>query len=119
MNILRENIVDIGAKNLLNSMTYRKSDYESQIDVMISNRPDKISSSKQIDDMGSDHSALILNWKINIKQCEEKYIRTRDFKKIINIDMNEVIMNHSEYEKIFSTKGSNNIARIVKKTNNY
>ena len=33
--------------------------------------------------------------------------------------MNEVIMNHSEYEKIFSTKGSNNIARIVKKTNNY
>ena len=78
---------------------------------MITNRPDKISSIQQIDDMDSDHSALILNRKMNIKQCEERYIRIKNFKNIENIDMNEIVMNHSEYENIFTTKGSNNIEK--------
>ena len=115
MKALRENIIDKGAKILNSEKTYRRGDYSSQIDVMISNRPDKISSIHQLDDMDSDHSALILNRKMNIKQCEERFIKIRNFKNIENTDMNEIIMNHTEYKNIFTTKGSNNIAKLIKK----
>ena len=92
MKALRENIIDKGAKILNSEKTYRRGDYSSQIDVMISNRPDKISSIHQLDDMDSDHSALILNRKMNIKQCEERFIKIRNFKNIENTDMNEIII---------------------------
>ena len=42
MNIIKNNLIDKGVKLLNNQPTFRRTDYTSQLDVIFSNRPQKL-----------------------------------------------------------------------------
>ena len=115
MEIFKNKLINRGMKLLNRDSTYKRNNYESMIDVMITNRCNKISSIDQIGDSPSDHDILILNRKMEIKPVEESYIRIRDFNKIKDVDMNKEILENDEYEKVINHKGSNNIAKSLAK----
>ena len=82
MKILKDNIVDKNCKlmNFLN--TFKRGEYESQLDVIFTNRPDKIVSVQQNNRLDSDHAATCFIRKMKVKKVEEKLISIRKFKDI-------------------------------------
>ena len=61
MEIFKNKFINRGMKLLNKETKYRKNEYESMIDVMITNRCNKINSLDQIGDPHLDHDILILN----------------------------------------------------------
>ena len=72
---MSQNILENGISILNKKNTRHQGNQASQLDLIMTNRPEKITSTSQIDDTFSDHSLMILTRKSNIIQQEERLLK--------------------------------------------
>ena len=68
-------------KLLNNKPTFFRTDYQSQLDIILSNKANKITKIETIEDLDSDHNAVMITRNMNVVDTEEQYLRVRDLKK--------------------------------------
>ena len=109
MNILKSNLIDKGINLLNDKHTFRRTDYSSQLDVIFSNRPQKINNISQNDELDSDHSSITCTRNININSAEERLILVRNFKNIDPVNLNLQILTHEKYQPTLISSNANEI----------
>ena len=109
-------------KILNNKNTYFNGGKTSDLDIQMSNRPQKIKNYFQIDDTESDHALLILKRNMKIVPEEQQYMNVSNIKNIDSSIYNDKIINHKLYYSTLTETDSsiitNNIIKIMTDVNN-
>ena len=115
--VMKTNLLDKGMVILNKKETFNRGDYKSQLDGIISNKPNKIKTVVTHDNLPSDHKGVSAVRSMNIKKAEEPYLKSRNLKKCEDFDMNNKIVNHDKYLSTLTTKNVDicckNIIEIV------
>ena len=112
LEVFTENLLNKGVVLMNNKPTFKRSEYESQLDCILTNKPDKLTDIKQFDSV-SDHQVIFATRKMKITRTEEKLIITRNWNKINEENINNDILNHTLYKQTLLEKSSNKISENI------
>ena len=114
VQLFKEKILHKGFK-ILNSHPTREKETIDQkpacLDLMITNKHEKISSFQSGISNFSDHTIQILNRTAKIIKSPPKYLNIRSYKNFNRIDYKANIINHHEYIEVFHEQDPNIITK--------
>ena len=97
--ILKEKLIYKGLTILNSKDTFHiGNNYSSKLDIIMSNRLNKIKSTQTISDTESDHYAIITGRSMKISKSEESYIKIRNLKNSSQLELNNLIINNPKYK---------------------
>ena len=110
LEVFKENLLNKGAVLMNKKPTFKRGEYESQLDCILTNKPDKLTDNKQFDSV-SDHQLIFATRKM--KRMEEKLIITRNWNKINVENIDNDILNHKLFKQTLLENSSNKISENI------